>query len=151
MLELRIPPLFLAAGFAAAVVAGSVLMPWANLPFPGHRGLALAAMVLGPCIAALGVLQFRQAHTTINPKRPARARSVVNTGVYRFSRNPMYLGMALALLGLAAWRSSLPGYLAVALFVTYMTRYQIRPEEQALLAKFGGEFAAYQARVRRWL
>lgn len=151
MLELRIPPLPLATGVAAAIAAASAFMPWANLAFPGHRVLAMAALVLGTGIAALGVLQFRRAHTTVNPTRPARARTVVNTGVYRFSRNPMYLGMALTLLGLAAWRSSLPGYLAVALFVAYMTRFQIRPEERALLAKFGDDFAAYQARVRRWI
>jgi len=63
----------------------------------------------------------------------------------------MYLGMTLALLGLAAWWSSLPGYLAVFVFSGYLTRFQIRFEEQALLAKFGPEFSAYMRRVRRWI
>lgn len=63
----------------------------------------------------------------------------------------MYLGMAAVLLGLSAWFASVPGYLLVALFGVYITRFQIKPEERALLSKFGAEYQAYMAKVRRWL
>jgi protein-S-isoprenylcysteine O-methyltransferase Ste14 len=150
-MELKIPPLFLVATVAAAIILVSVFVPAANVPFPGHRVLAVCALVLGPMLAGLGVFQFRRARTTVSPLRPARTQAIVTTGVYRWSRNPMYLGMALALLGLAAWWSSLPGYLAVPAFVAYLTRFQIVPEERALLAKFGPAFGDYTLQVRRWL
>ena len=82
---------------------------------------------------------------------PQRSTAVVRTGLYRLSRNPMYLGMALALLGLAAWSSSLTGYALVAAFCGYLTRFQIVPEERALLQRFGPEFADYMSQVRRWI
>jgi protein-S-isoprenylcysteine O-methyltransferase Ste14 len=150
-MELRIPPLFLVATVAAAIILVSVFVPAANVHWPGHRVLAVCAFVLGPVLAGLGVFQFRRARTTVSPLRPARTQAIVRTGVYRWSRNPMYLGMALALLGLAAWWSSVPGYLAVPAFVAYLTRFQIVPEERALLAKFGPAFGDYTLQVRRWL
>lgn len=150
-MELRIPPLFLVVTVAAAIILVSIFVPAANVHWPGHRLLATCALVLGPMLAGLGVFQFGRARTTVSPLRPARTQAIVTTGVYRWSRNPMYLGMALALLGLAAWWSSVPGYLAVPAFVAYLTRYQILPEEQALLAKFGPEFSAYTQQVRRWV
>jgi protein-S-isoprenylcysteine O-methyltransferase Ste14 len=82
---------------------------------------------------------------------PAKTSALVSSGIYRWSRNPMYLGMALLLLGVAAWGSTLAGYLLVFVFCWFLTRFQIIPEERALLAAFGQEFAQYMARVRRWI
>jgi protein-S-isoprenylcysteine O-methyltransferase Ste14 len=82
---------------------------------------------------------------------PDRASALISSGIYRWSRNPMYFGMALLLLGVAAWGSTLAGYLLVLAFCWFLTRFQIIPEERALLAAFGQEFAQYMARVRRWI
>jgi protein-S-isoprenylcysteine O-methyltransferase Ste14 len=150
-LELKIPPLALCAGFAVAIVAFGYVAPLANAPFAGHRVAAIALVLVGVAVAVAGVVQFRLAKTTVNPMVPSRASSIVASGVFRLSRNPMYLGMALALLGLSAWRSTLPGYALVPLFCLYMTEFQIKPEERVLLARFGQEFSAYMAKVRRWL
>lgn len=150
-LELKVPPPVVLAGFAACVVVLGYFVPSANLPFPGHRVLAVALGLFGMFIAFAGVAQFRRARTAINPMAPSRASSIVATGLFAWSRNPMYLGMAAALLGLSAWFATLAGYLLVALFCLYMTRFQIQPEERALLSKFGAEYEAYRARVRRWL
>jgi protein-S-isoprenylcysteine O-methyltransferase Ste14 len=150
-LELKVPPVALWAAFAAAIVAVSRGLPAASLPFPGQRALAIGLFVLGVAVAVAGVVEFRRARTTVNPMAPERARAVVRSGVYRVTRNPMYLGMAAALAGVAAWGASLPGIVLVAGFCAYMTRYQIEPEERALLAVFGAEFADYRASVRRWL
>ena len=125
--------------------------PLANAPFPGHRVAAIALLLVGVAVATTGVVQFRHARTTVNPMVPSRASAIVASGVFGLSRNPMYLGMAMTLLGLSAWRSTLPGYALVPLFCFYMTKFQIKPEERALLASFGEEFAAYMAKVRRWL
>lgn len=87
----------------------------------------------------------------MSPLSPERTASVVSSGIYRWSRNPMYLGMALALFAVAAWCSSLVGFAAVPLFCAYLTRFQIVPEERMLLKLFGAEYAAYLAQVRRWI
>lgn len=63
----------------------------------------------------------------------------------------MYLGMAVTLLGLSAWFGSILGYALIPLFCMYITEFQIKPEERALLASFGAEYETYMAKVRRWV
>jgi protein-S-isoprenylcysteine O-methyltransferase Ste14 len=122
---------------------------------PGARGpRAVAAVVLlvaGVGVALAGVLHFRRARTTVNPLRPEQASAIVTTGVYARSRNPMYLGMLLVLAAWAAWLGSALGLAGLVLFVAYMNRWQIVPEERALAARFPDEFARYARTVRRWL
>jgi len=150
-LELRVPPLALVAAFAVAIALASVYVPLVLVPIPGHEYAAAALVFVGLSVAAAGVHQFRRARTTVNPLSPQKTSTVVSSGLYRWSRNPMYLGMALVLLGLAAWASALSGYLLVPGFCAYLTRFQIIPEEKALLAAFGPAFARYMATVRRWV
>ncbi len=113
-LELKVPPLALWAACAVATAALGHFVPAANVPLAGHRALAIAALLAGLAVAGAGVAEFRRARTTVNPMRPAKASSVVTGGVYRFTRNPMYLGMALALAGIAAWWASVAGLAVVA-------------------------------------
>lgn len=150
-LELRIPPLALFVGFVAAILAAGAYFPAANVAFPGHQALAVMAFLFGWGIVGAGVFEFHRAKTTMSPFSPERTASIVSSGIYRWSRNPMYLGMALALFGVAAWRSSLPGYGLALVFCAYMTRFQIKPEERTLLKLFGSEFSAYMTQVRRWI
>jgi protein-S-isoprenylcysteine O-methyltransferase Ste14 len=150
-LELKIPPLVLVAAFGAAIAALANFFPATNVPFPGHRSLAIAAMLAGVLVAASGVVEFRKARTTVNPMLPGTASSVVTSGIYRLTRNPMYLGMTLVLVGVAAWWASVPGFLLIPAFCAYMTRFQIEPEERALQAAFGEEVSQYMSRVRRWI
>jgi protein-S-isoprenylcysteine O-methyltransferase Ste14 len=118
---------------------------------PGARGIAVGLFVVGVMISVLGVVSFRRAKTTVNPLQPAKASTLVATGIYRLSRNPMYLGFLVCLLGWAVLLSHPTAFLLLPLFVLGMNRWQIVPEEQALALRFGPEFAAYQARTRRWL
>lgn len=150
-LELRIPPLAVVAAFAIAIGLVTVYVPLIRVPLPAHRYAAAALVIIGLLLALAGVLQFRRARTTVNPMSPDKASAVVSSGLYRWSRNPMYLGMALLLFGVAAWGSTLAGYLLVPVFCWYLTRFQIIPEEKALLAAFGQEFSEYMSRVRRWI
>jgi protein-S-isoprenylcysteine O-methyltransferase Ste14 len=150
-LALRVPPLALVVAFAVAIALVTVYLPLVRIPLPGHKYASAALIFAGLLVALVGVIQFRRARTTVNPMSPSKASAVVSSGIYRWSRNPMYLGMALALLGLAAWGSTLAGYLLVPGFCWYLTRFQIIPEEEALLAIFRQEFAQYMARVRRWI
>ena len=101
--------------------------------------------------ALYGVLAFRQANTTVNPTTPVASTALVVRGVYRLTRNPMYLGFALLLLALAVWLGKMSALLLVPLFMAYLQHFQIRPEEDALHARFGASFDTYCQQVRRWL
>ncbi len=150
-LELKVPPLALTALALVPILAAGQWLQIAELPFPGHRVVSIAALVIGLTILFGAALQFRLQHTTLDPRVPGKATEFVAKGLYRFSRNPMYLGMALVLFGVAAWRSNGVGYLVVGLFCAYLTEFQIKPEEQALEGLFGATYSAYKARVRRWV
>lgn len=96
-------------------------------------------------------IRFRRANTTVNPLKPQAASSLVTAGIYRYTRNPMYLGLLFLLVAWAVLLSSPFALLGPVAFVTYISRFQIVPEERVLAALFGAEYAAYQAGVRRWL
>ena len=104
---------------------------------------------MGVCL--FGVISFRRAQTTVNPIKPSQASSLVCSGIYQFSRNPMYLGMALFLSAWAVYLSSALIWLGPIGFILYMNQYQIKPEERALALLFGKAYTEYQSRVRRWL
>lgn len=150
-LELKIAPVPLAAVFAAAMYGLSSLAPSATFLIPGHVVLALGLALVGVVIALAGVMAFRANKTTINPLTPSASSTVVSGGVYRFSRNPMYLGLLLALAACAIYLSNAVAALLLPAFIAYMNQFQIKPEERALLAKFGSQFAHYMGTVRRWL
>ncbi len=150
-LELRVPPLLVWVVFAGAMLGVARLTPTLSFKVTGAFACALALAVLGAAVALAGVVAFRRARTTVNPLTPSAAGSVVSGGIYRFTRNPMYLGFLLALAGWAAHLSNAAAALLLPAFVAYMTRFQIKPEERALAAKFGLQFTQYMSRVRRWV
>jgi protein-S-isoprenylcysteine O-methyltransferase Ste14 len=121
------------------------------VPFGVRVGVALALGVIGQSISISGIVSFRRAKTTINPHKPSAASSLVTSGVYRYTRNPMYLGLSVTLTGWAVFLSNPLALLAVPLFVLYINRFQINPEERVLSLLFGAEYAAYKEKVRRWL
>ncbi len=149
--ELRVPPLIIGLVLGAMMGATARMSAVFAFGLPAGRiigvGLAIAGLVAG----MLGVVAFRGAGTTVNPLQPAAASHLVVSGIYRWTRNPMYLGMLLVLLG---WGAFLANALAIALaaaFIPVMNRLQIGPEERILAAHFGTSFAAYRSAVRRWL
>jgi protein-S-isoprenylcysteine O-methyltransferase Ste14 len=150
-LELKIPPLLVWLALAGAMFAVARLEPRLTFAVAGSTVIALALFALGVAVAIAGVVAFRRKRTTVNPLTPDASTSVVSDGVYRISRNPMYLGFLLALAGWAVYLSNAGAALLLPVFVAYMTQFQIKPEERVLLEKFGGEYAQYLARVRRWL
>lgn len=150
-LELKVPPVALGLACAAAMWTLAAAWPTAALRFPGQRLLAVGLVLLGAAVAVAGVVAFRRARTTVDPTNPGKTSALVRSGVYRITRNPMYVGFALALLGEAAWFGQPSAVALVAAFVLWIDRLQIVPEERVLAARFGTEFDAYRAAVRRWL
>lgn len=125
--------------------------PGIGVGFAARLALAAGVALAGLCFSLAGVHAFRRARTTVNPLHPKRASALVTTGVYRITRNPMYVGMALVLLAWAVLLASPAALAGPVAFIAYMNRFQIGPEEQALSALFGPDYAAYRSRVRRWL
>ena len=150
-LELRIPPPIVGLIVGGGMWTVARLPPIFALPWLARLFVAVVLVTVGAAVAVGGVMSFRRARTTVNPLKPETSVALVSTGVYSFTRNPMYLGMALALLAWAVYLSSVWSLLGPALFALYITRFQIVPEERALDGLFGASFAAYTKRVRRWL
>ena len=154
-LEHRIPPPLIDAACALLMWALARALPQAQLWPPGGSsgvvGAALALAALGGAVALAGTLEFRRAHTTVNPLAPRRASTLVTRGIYRVTRNPMYLGMLGVLAGWAVWLGNIAAWLGLPLSMALLTVLQIRPEERILAERFGADFERYAARVRRWL
>ena len=150
-LELKVPPPVVALVFGAFMWLVADAFPAISAAVPYRKTLSVAFALLGVAVALLGVGSFRRARTTVNPLKPDTTSSLVTTGIYRYTRNPMYLGMALALVGWAIFLGNALTLVFVAGFMFYMNRFQIAPEERVLTTLFGTEFAAYQRKVRRWL
>ena len=151
VLELKVPPLAVGVLLAALMWLVSRGVPALTFVFPSRKLLALSFTIAGVIVILVAVASFRRAKTTINPMDPASSSSLVLSGIYKFSRNPMYLGFLLALFGWAVFLSNALAFVFLPAFIFYMNRFQIEPEEKALAGKFGQEFVDYKSRVRRWL
>ena len=129
----------------------STSLPSLNLsPATRYTG-CLVFTVAGALISLAGVMAFRKAHTTVNPRQPGNTSSLVTSSIYQFTRNPMYVGFSCWLI---AWSVLLANLYALSLvigFIFYIDHYQIKPEEKILEDIFGDDFVAYKTRVRRWL
>lgn len=148
-LETRIPPPLVMLLCALIGYLGSCLWPGAALPLPAL--LAGGVMATGAALNLLPKLAFRRARTTVNPLRPMASSALITHGVFRYTRNPMYLGQATFLTGAMLYLQNPVALLAVPLFVLYITRLQILPEERALSACFPEAYPQFRQRVRRWL
>jgi len=150
-IENKIPPPLVMMIFAAIMWGVSLLDPNAELSQLIRSVLVSVLLLLGVGFAFSGVLSFKASKTTINPLQPETASALVTSGVYQITRNPMYLGFVVFLLAWAVYLGSVWSLVCVAGFVFFIQRFQIVPEERALLSLFGQEFEAYMSRVRRWL
>ncbi len=108
-------------------------------------------VILGAFLLAFALNVFRKHETTFDPLDPSKAQKLVVTGAYRFTRNPMYLGMAILLVAWCLFLGDLISFVVLPLFVIVMNELQIKGEEAALAQKFGGDYVAYKRRVRRWI
>ena len=150
-LELKVPPavVLLACGAGMWLVARAA--PAADVTIPARWILAAVLFAVGVGLGLRGVLAFRRHQTTVHPSRPETASAVVTSDVYRYTRNPMYLGLALVLCAWAVALENLVAPLGVPVFMAYLTVFQIRPEERALSARFGAPYDDYRRAVRRWI
>lgn len=150
-LELKVPPPVVAVLFGLLMWIVSSLAEAADVSFGYRVGVAILVACIGVLIGFAGMASFVRAKTTMNPIKPSTTSSLVTDGVFRFTRNPMYLSLVLYLIAWAVFLSNWLALLLVPVFVLYIDQFQIKPEERALSALFGSEYDAYKAKVRRWL
>jgi protein-S-isoprenylcysteine O-methyltransferase Ste14 len=151
VLELKVPPVAVVLVTAGFMWLVAWAVPALGFQFPARGLVAMSLALAGAVTSALGVFSFRRAGTTVNPMKPETSSSLVTSGIYKLTRNPMYLGFLLILLGWTVFLSSILAFLFLPAFIVYMNHFQIEPEERALATLFGQAFAAYKARARRWL
>ena len=150
-LALKVPPVAQVIITAAAMYGVSKMVPALTFSLNGSTALAVGLGVMGLSLGIMGVTQFRIAQTTPNPQALEQVSSLVTSGVYQYSRNPMYVGLVLILLGWAFYLSHFLAFVLLPIFILYMTRFQIQPEEQMMARKFGKTYQAYLNKVRRWI
>lgn len=150
-LELKVPPaiIFLISG--TAIWAVSNFIPSLNFIYDLKDWLSAIFAVSGALIIIAGLYEFQRAKTTVDPLNPEEASSIVRSGIYLYTRNPMYLGILFILTAFAFKSSNILSPLFLIGFVLYMNRFQILPEERALSEKFGDEYLEYKRSVSRWI
>lgn len=149
MMNNKIPPPIVTLICALIIYFSSSFFP--SYTFPLFNALSILSLGSGLLLIFLAVKSFKKAQTTINPLQPDLASSLVTDGVFKYSRNPMYLGMLFILIFISLRFNLIGGSLVALGFVIYITKYQIVPEEIAMVKLFNDKFIAYKSRVRRWL
>lgn len=146
-MKVKIPPPIL---FLLCVIIIKFL-PITALPSLVATLLASLLLIIGFCIALASLFVFMQAKTTVSPKKIEQASALITTGIFRLSRNPMYLSLVLWLFAWMLFCETLWGVLVIIGFIVYLTEFQIKPEEQVLTQKFGKQYSDYKQSVRRWI
>ena len=149
MLKNKIPPPIFTLIFAALIYFSSEWSP--SIVFRGQNLISLFLMMLGFLVLLIAISAFIKLKTTINPLKPEAATSLITTGIFKLSRNPMYLGMLLLIISLWIKTGAVLGFILVAGFIAYLNYFQIFPEEQAMKGLFSDKYKTYCQQVRRWL
>ncbi len=150
-LELKIPPVLVTVVFALLMWLLSILLPGLSTPDMFRLGGFIALATVGALFSISGVVSFRKAKTSVNPLTPDACSFLVSSGIYKKTRNPMYVGFLFFLIGWGLFLSNLFSLALCAGFFLYMNRFQIQAEEEILKSLFGQDFLTYESRVRRWL
>jgi len=150
-MALKIPPVAQIIVFASISWILKTYFPLYAINHEALHYLAAGLALSGLIIIIISVATFLRAKTTVNPIKPDATNTLVASGIFRYSRNPMYLGLLLILLGFATFLGDIVALIPALMFVVFITEFQIKPEEKALREKFGTQYGEYSKRVRRWL
>lgn len=150
-LELKVPPVALFLLMVLLMYWLKEVVPEMKITVPFVEFVTAGLVLIAGFVGIAGVYEFRKAKTTVNPVKPETASLVVDTGVFAYTRNPMYVALLLVIIAIGLWWQHLSVILFGVLFVAYMNRYQIKPEERALERLFGEDYLDYKNQVRRWI
>ena len=113
--------------------------------------ISIITLFIGLIFIISAVIQFINRKTTVNPTKPHKTSTLVITGTYKITRNPMYLGMLLIIISFALYKTSIISLILIPLFIFYINKFQIEPEEFEMRKKFGKEYEDYCKKVDRWI
>ncbi|KOO05492.1 methyltransferase family protein [Vibrio nereis] len=150
-LERKIPPVAVFIVLVVIINRVSNEVTSLTVPLPLEVFVFLVCFVLSGFVGVAGVYEFHRKNTTIHPVKVEDASTVVDSGIFSYTRNPMYLALFLLLFGFAYWHQNLLAIMCAFTFIPYMNRFQIIPEERALEKLFGDKYRQYKQRVRRWI
>ena len=142
----KIPPPIVTLFFGLCIFFSQEYFPEFNLEF--LTTLSYISYIAGLSILLWAVRLFKKQNTTVNPIKIENASSLVTSGIFKYTRNPMYLGMVLILLGLTLMFNFIGGIMFTLLFTMYITKFKIRPEEEVMERFFGADFIKYKQNVR---
>ncbi|TLX47008.1 protein-S-isoprenylcysteine methyltransferase [Pseudoalteromonas phenolica] len=153
VLDNKVPPPVVAVFCASAMywLAHSKFAIPINILAHMKLEIALTILLVAVLIAFCAVWSFKQAQTTISPTKPQNSAALVTTGLFKHSRNPMYVAVALSLFAFAVYLADALSLAGVGAFVLFITQFQIKPEERILKEKFGAPYDVYLTKVRRWI
>ncbi len=149
-MKLKVPPVIVFLIFGLLIYLLANFLPVGYFDFFGRKYLIITLLAISGCIGAIALFQFFKSKTTVDPSNPTKTSKLVSSGIYQYSRNPMYLGLLLMLLAWGLWLGNAFNVLFAAGFVAYMNKFQIIPEEDSLSSLFGKEYTQYCILVRRW-
>lgn len=150
-LKLKFPPVIQVVFFAIIIALLDKVYPIAMIPLDYSTWIALFFIVISASIILWSALDFRKANTTVDPRYPGNTSALVITGIYQYTRNPMYLAMLFSLIGIVIYFGALSGIVILPFFIWSMNVLQIQWEEKALLKKFDQPYQNYLSNVRRWI
>ena len=150
-MNLKIPPVVQFFIFASLMWGIRRLTQSTHFSFRYQQVLSMTLVALAIGVGLLALLSFKKANTTVDPTQPEKVSTLVTVGVYKYTRNPMYLAMLISLVAFFIWLGNAYNLFVLPLFVWYITRFQIVPEEKALTQHFGSQFIDYCAKTRRWI
>ena len=148
-METKIPPPLVTLVFGMSIYFSREMFPVIEVQYSFYFGIFL--LLSGFLILVSAVRLFRKDKTTVNPLSPEQATKLVTDGIFKYSRNPMYLGMAFVLGSIAVFFNLIGGIILIALFCVYITKFQIIPEERAMRDLFSHDFEKYIKSTRRWI
>ena len=148
-IKTKFPPPLVALTFGFLINYTKNIFPKIEIKNENFFGSIM--IISGFIIILSAIILFKKYKTTITPLNPSNATKLINGGIYKFSRNPMYLGLLLVLLGISFMINIIGGFLLIPLFILYLNLFQIIPEENAMVDLFKDEFLDYKKNVRRWI
>ena len=149
-MKLKLPPVLIFVIFSILMYVLSLVLPFGDFEFFGREVLILFLLGMGALVGFISLIQFYIAKTSIDPRTPSKASDLVTNGLYKFSRNPMYVALLMVLLAWGLWLGNAFNTLLAAGFVGYLNKFQIIPEEKALSDMYGKAYKHYCTQVRRW-